>query len=136
MPIMLGFHSTFNCAFLQNKNVSVKVDFDNEYERNMQNYLPTGNLIIDNDDSLLLKNGQFNPYSKPISKHFESTKSMVIYDNDLDYSMVYSNDSKFRFRLIYNGNADEYICLEPQNCMVDAINSAFDDKNRLYLCKT
>ena len=126
MPIMLGFHTTFNSAFLGNNDVKVKVDFNNEYERNMQNYLPTGNLILDDSDSALLKIGEFNPYSKPISKHFESSSSMVIYDKQSDYSVVYTNDDKYKFRLIYNGTANEYICLEPQNCLANCLNSQVD----------
>ena len=37
----------------------------------------------------------------------------------------YTFDEKYGFRLIYNGNADEYICLEPQNCLANCANSPF-----------
>ena len=134
MPIMLGFHTTFNSAFLGNKNVYVKVDFEREYERNMQNYLPTGNITENDYNSNLLKFGKFNPFSTSISKHFKSTKSMIIYDETCDYSLVYENDSKFEFRLIYNGDANEYICLEPQTCLANAVNSPFELSKTGLIC--
>ena len=47
-------------------------------------------------------------------------------DKKRKLSMVYEMDEKFGFRLLYNGNADEYICIEPQTCMANAPNAPFE----------
>lgn len=50
---------------------------------------------------------------------------MVLYDEEKDLSVVYENDEQMGFRLIYNGNADGYICLEPQTCLANCANAPF-----------
>lgn len=129
MPILLGFHTTFNSLFLENgknEDIFVLVQAAEEFERNKQNYLPTGRKLDFDDVSKKLEKGMFNPFEKAISRHYSARgKKMVIYDNGNDISLVYENDEKLKFRLIYNGNADGYICLEPQSCLVDCVNSIF-----------
>lgn len=130
MPVFIGFHTTFNALFTEEskpENIHVLVQISEEYERNMKNYLPTGVKLEFDEISCFLNTGGFNPLVKPISRHYRCGKSgkMVIYDAGNDLSMVYENDEKYKFRLIYNGNADEYICLEPQNCMANCQNSPF-----------
>ena len=95
MPVFLGFHTTFQALFTRGSNA--------------------------------LKKGDFSPFACAISRHYRSTKGgrMVIYDEKQNLSVVYENDVKYNFRLIYNGNADEYICLEPQNCLANCPNAPF-----------
>ena len=45
------------------------------------------------------------------------------YDKQNNLSMVYENDEKYKFRLIFNRG--EYVCLEPQNVMANCANSPF-----------
>ena len=127
MPVLLGFHTTFNARFSPGEGaVYVKVPVLAEYERNMKNYLPTGNKPCFDSVSTALNNGTFDPYSVPTSRHYRSdTEKMVIYDKDNDLSIVYENDKGLPFRLIYNGNADGYICLEPQTSLANSPNSPF-----------
>ena len=130
MPIFLGFHTTFRALFAEDskaENIKVLAKISEEYERNMTNYLPTGNKPEFDETSVALQDGNFSPFVKPTSRHYHARNAgrMVIYDAGLDLSVVYENDEKYRFRLIYNGNADEYICLEPQNCMANCQNSPF-----------
>lgn len=130
MPVFLGFHTTFNAVFTKDsrpKDISVFADISEEYERNMKNYLPTGVKPEFDDTSLALQSGTFSPFQRATSRHYRAgnKNSMVIYDAGRDLSVVYENDEKYQFRLIYNGNADEYICLEPQNCMANCQNSPF-----------
>ena len=129
MPIMLGFHTTFNTLFTTQslpKNIFVHVPIAQEYERSIENYLPTGQTPDLDHISSSLNNGCFNPFLTPISRHYRGNPgNMVIYDAGRDLSLVYENDDKYAFRLIYNGNADEYICLEPQTCIVNSPNSPF-----------
>ena len=112
------------------ENIKVLAKISEEYERNMTNYLPTGNKPEFDETSVALQDGNFSPFVKPTSRHYRAGDGgkMVIYDAAYDLSVVYENDEKYRFRLIYNGNADEYICLEPQTCMANCQNAPFDRK--------
>lgn len=129
MPVMLGFHTTFNALFTEQsrpENIFVRVPIAEEYERNMENYLPTGKIPELDSVSRSLESGQFNPFLTPVSRHYRgASKNMVIYDAGRDLSLIYENDDKYPFRLIYNGNADGYICLEPQTCIVNSPNAPF-----------
>lgn len=82
--------------------------------------------------STALSRGEFNPFKEPTSRHYRAGQSgkMTIYDATNDLTLVYENDEKYGFRLIYNGNADEYICLEPQNCLANCANIYIKDTYR------
>lgn len=124
MPVLLGFHTTFNARFCAGDGpICVRVPIATEYERNMKNYLPTGNKPAFDDVSIALNGGTFDPFSLPTSRHYRSNgDKMTIYDEANNLSLVYENDEKFGFRLIYNGNADGYICLEPQTSLANSPN--------------
>ena len=127
MPDMLGFHTTFRSLFANGteEETFAFADIREEYERNMENYLPTGNIPDFDNVSRSLENGTFQPCKTALSRHYLAGKSgkMVIYDRKNDVSLVYENDAKYKFRLIY-GQKD-YICLEPQNCMANCVNGPF-----------
>jgi len=127
MPVMLGFHTTFNACFSEGKHddIAVLAQISEEYERNMKNYLPTGNKPEFDETSNQLANGEFNPFGKQTSRHYRAGGSgkMVIYDKGKNLSLVYENDEKLGFRLIFG--RDDYICLEPQNCLANCANSPF-----------
>ena len=151
MPVFIGFHTTFRALFTEDskpENIKVLAQISEEYERNMANYLPTGRKQDFDESSLALNDGTFDPFSKPISRHYRcrAPGRMGIYDAGNDLSVVYENDEKYKFRLIYNGNADEYICLEPNNCMANCQNSPFSrdeagfdyiepGKSKIYMSK-
>ena len=42
-----------------------------------------------------------------------------MYDKGSNVSLVYENDEKFKYRLLYNGDGKEFICLEPQTNFVN-----------------
>ena len=124
MPVLLGFHTTFNARFYPgNGPIRVRVPVAVEYERNMKNYLPTGHKPASDAVSTALNTGEFDPFSAPISRHYRGNGNMVIYDEENDLSVVYEIDEKMPFRLIYNGKADGYICLEPQTSLANSPNS-------------
>ena len=50
---------------------------------------------------------------------------MSICDVRNGIELVYESSDGLGYRLIYNGNADEYICLEPQSCIANCQNSPF-----------
>ena len=124
MPCMLGFHTTFN-ARLEGGGVKALVDISEEYRRNMQNYLPTGEKPEPDEVTEKLKTAEFSPFEAVISRHYRAGKTGLMSLSGEKFKIVYENDEKFAFRLIYNGAANEYICLEPQNCLANAPNAPF-----------
>ncbi len=131
IPNFLGFHTTFNIPFVANssaENITVKADVGEEIERDMETYLPTGNILPEDDITCKIKNATFYPFGRKISRHYRSCGDgiMEIADNKNRLKIVYENDKKFAWRMIYNGNADQYICLEPMTSMANCQNSPFD----------
>ena len=129
MPVFIGFHTTFNTLFTDNslaENIRVYADITEEYERNMEvNYLPTGVKPRFDDVSLALSNGTYNPFKGKASRHYRGNGKMSITDTDNRLRIVYENDEKYGFRLIFNGGNEGYICLEPQTCLANCQNSPF-----------
>lgn len=133
MPCLFGFHTTFSLPFIaetQPEHVYLQTEVSEEIERNMANYLPTGSLLPADDITSALKNGTFQPLKTKLSRHYHcdarQTK-MVLYDREKHLRVIYENDEKFDYRLIYNGDANGFICLEPQNAFVNALNTALPE---------
>jgi len=129
MPLFLGFHTTFNTLFTKDskpENMRVLADISEEYERNMEvNYLPTGIKPRFDAVSTSLSDGTYKPFAEKASRHYRGNGYMSITDIGNGLRMVYENDVKYGFRLIYNGGSDGYICLEPQTCLANCQNSPF-----------
>lgn len=128
MPVMLGYHTTFQLPFVENQSLGdlrVYADVADYIERDGNNYLPTGIVKTEDEVTRKLKDGTFLPGGQKISRHYKSGNLgvMCIHDIKTGLKMTYENSEKMKYRLIYNGNADEFICLEPQNCMVDCANA-------------
>ena len=131
MPNLLGFHTTFNVPFLEagrGEDVRVLAEVKDLVERDMQVYLPTGRIFPEDEITRKLCCGEFIPFKTAISRqYFKNGGGMVaLTDKNRKISVVYEMDEKFGFRLLYNGNGDEYICIEPQTCMANAPNAPFD----------
>ena len=132
MPALLGFHTTFNVPFLKDsdaKNIRVAAEVSDEVERDPKTYLPTGRIRHDSAVSRLFNSGEFSPLDTKISLHYRArgAGAIVLTDTVRHMQVVYENDAKFGWRLFYNGNADQFICLEPQTCMVNCKNSGLPD---------
>ena len=130
MPLLMGFHTTFRAAFTETsrpEDIRVYADLSEEFERNMANYLPTGRKPAFDEVGEALTAGTFCPFGRPTSKHYRAAAPyrMVLHDCGRDLSVVYENDEKLPFRLIYNANADEFICMEPQTSLANSPNSPF-----------
>ncbi len=131
MPCFLGFHTTFNVPFVKGSDaddILIRCGVSYVIERG-NDYLPTGRISNNDTVTKALRSGTFKSLSNPISRHYKANNQgeIVLYDTKKNLSLIYETDKKFTFRLIYNGDGSEFICLEPQNCMVDAINSNFGD---------
>ena len=129
MPVFLGFHTTFNTLFTEKsraENIRVYADITEEYERNMEvNYLPTGAKPQFDKISLALANGIYDPFEGKASRHYRGNEKMSITDLRNRLRVVYENDDKYGFRLIFNSGDEGYICLEPQTCLANCQNSPF-----------
>ncbi len=131
MPNLLGFHTTFNIPFLtdgKSENIRVLTEVKDLIERNMQVYLPTGKILHDDEITQKLCQGTLPPFERKISRQYFKNDGgrVALKDVKRGISVVYEMDEKFGFRLIYNGEADEYICIEPQTCMANAPNAPFE----------
>ena len=130
LPIFLGFHTTFALPFITSSSLSdvkIKADIGDEIERDMRVYLPTGKILDFDKTSKKIASGEYVS-NIPTSRHYKikNDGKVVLYDKKANVSLVYENDEKYKFRLLYNGNADEFICIEPQTSMANAPNSPFD----------
>lgn len=129
MPLMLGFHTTFNSRFLKDsrpEDIRAFADITEEYERNMEiNYLPTGKILPFDTVSRALAEGEYNPFEGTASRHYRGCGLMTITDVRRRVRLVYENDAAYKFRLIFNGGEEGYICLEPQTCLANCANSPF-----------
>lgn len=126
MPCLLGFHTTFRVPFIDGGKVLVGAQIREEYERDAT-YLPTGVTPAPDRVTEALMLGHFDPLSCPISRHCRAGGEgrMTLTDVRNGVRVVYENDASLAFRLIYNGDANGFICMEPQNCLVDAPNNVF-----------
>ena len=129
MPIMLGHHTNFNTLFAEGarrEDIRIYADITEEYERDMQNgALPTGRKPKFDSLSEAVMRGEFNPIKEKVSRLYKGGARMTVTDIGLRLRIVYENDEKYRFCLIYNGSEESAISLEPETCLVNCPNSPF-----------
>ena len=129
MPCLIGFHTTFNLLFIdktQKEGIEIFADISKEYVRSKKNYLPIEIRHCFDDVSKKISTGKFNPFNYPVSRHYRINDEgqMRISDIESRLSVVYENSRNLGYRLILT-DGNEYICMEPQNCLVDSPNSVF-----------
>lgn len=130
MPVFLGFHTTFNIPFAQASSadgVRIYAEVGDEVERDTKSYVPTGKLLPGDAISESLNTGQFAPGKTGISKHYKAAGEgkIELMDMEKQLKILYRTDGQFGWRLFFGGGKD-FICLEPQTCMVNCQNAAFD----------
>lgn len=131
MPSCLAFHTTFNVPFIKGTDpgkITVGAEVGDLIQRNMKNYLPTGRLVKTDEITEKFRSFSFHPFEEVISRHYfaKGEGLMEICDHENRVKILYENSENFPFRLIYNGNADEYICLEPMTSMANCQRGPFD----------
>jgi aldose 1-epimerase len=129
MPSLIGYHTTFNS--LLGENVLAKVPIKCEFERNMTVYLPNGKMPEPDSVTKKLSDGSFCPLSEPISRHYLADDGAITLEGG-NIKIVYENCPELSYRLIYNGEAEEYICLEPQNCLINGVNKEIGEDAKKY----
>lgn len=131
MPVLLGFHTTFNVCFLDSarkENIRAFAEVSQEIQRDMETYLPTGVMLPPDTITTQFQNGSFSPAGKGISRHYraDGLGRMELRDLESGIALVYENSQNFPWRLLYSGTGEEYICLEPMTCVVNCPNGPFD----------
>ena len=131
MPVSLGFHTTFNLPFFQassSENIRIFAQVGDEVERDTLRYLPTGRILPVDEISAALNYCEFDPSTQHISKHYKSSGEgrIELYDIKNHIKIIYSNDIQYKWRLFFNGGSRDFICLEPQTCMVNCQKSDWD----------
>lgn len=131
MPNFLGFHTTFNIPFLSGSTldeIRIFADISEEIERDAERHIPTGKILERDTVFESLMRGVWKPSEGLISRHYRAGQSGLIriIDTKKKLSVVYENDKKLGWRLFFNGGANDFICLEPQTCMVNCQNAPFD----------
>ena len=138
MPLMLGFHTTFSTAFTETaeeRNVRARVRVLEEYERNLGgDYLPTGRLLERDRYAEALDRGELCPVGLSLSRHLKSEGDMLLEDRKRGLRLRYRNDSRYGFRLIYAREGEGFLCMEPQTCLVDCLNSPFPLEKTGFFC--
>lgn len=126
MPCPLGFHTTFDLCGISKERVFVRADVGELIERD-ERYLPTGRFLERDEITKALNLSDFRTREVFISRHYRAAGQgkMSLYIPNRKLRICYDADQKFGFRLIYNGDSDTYICMEPQNCAVDAVNAPY-----------
>ena len=130
MPVFIGFHTTFNIPFAggsRSDNIRLYAQVSDEIERDASSFLPTGGILPCDDVSCEINAGTFMPYQNKISRHYKADKQgkTELIDVVKGIKICYENGRNLGWRLFYNADADRFICLEPQSCMVDCANSPF-----------
>ena len=100
-----------NCISLKNSKYNASVLREPDYSKPLDNPYLYGMPILFPVNRI--EGGEFAPLEKCISRHYRAKKSGAIelYDKSKNLRVIYENDEKFKWRLFYNGNADEFICL-------------------------
>lgn len=119
MLVALGFHTTFNLS----ETTELKIPAERFAERNMTNYLPTGNFFDDFELKETLNNGIYKPFGKQVSMLFKlSGKDIEIYDSQNGTKTLYRFDEKFEYCMLFSQNGIDHICIEPQTWLSNCPN--------------
>lgn len=119
MPVALGFHTTFNLS----ETTELKIPAERFAERNMTNYLPTGNFFDDFDLKDTLNDGTYKPFGKPVSMLFKlGGKNIEIHDRQKRTKVLYGFDEKFKYCMLFSRNGKDHICIEPQTWLSNCPN--------------
>ena len=120
MPIMLGHHTTFSTELAQGEPY-VYAEVDTYYERDSR-YLPVATHTEQDETTLALRDSSLLIDGSTLSRHYRASGcTMALISKKRGLKIVYESDPIYRFRLIYS-NSRDYVCLEPQTCLVNAPN--------------
>jgi len=128
MPLFFGFHTSFSlklCEKSDPKKTRVFASLGEEYERDSQRFLSTGRRLPADEITEALKRGEFCPENRGISRHYRAAGDgrMGLWDPENSLMMIYENSPELAFRLLFQPEGKDFICLEPQTSLVDGVNA-------------
>ncbi len=130
MPYALAFHTTFRLPLHADghaEDIVARIDARCEIERNMANFLPTGNRILDHGWIRALREGSFIPADHTVSKLYAiGDGTVTLYDTAKKAGIAYTYDEKYRFCMTYNGGSKDFFCMEPQTWVSNCPNISTD----------
>ncbi|MBP2033879.1 aldose 1-epimerase [Clostridium algifaecis] len=140
MPLGIGFHTSFNIPFHPESSESdckLIASIDKRWEQDDRN-LPTEKILdLTADEKKYLHEG-IVPKGYPIESHYmlkpmnfngHEFKGAIFEDRSKQLRLVYEMGKDYKHIVIWNDMGDkEYVCVEPQTCMINAPNVNMDDK--------
>lgn len=128
MPSFFGLHTTFALPFCRGsrpEDVRLLCELSDEIERDMSVYLPTGRILPPDEFTRSACRGTLIPAEHTFSRHYKAAGggAISLTDTRLGVRLCYEADEKLRFRLLYNGGARDFICLEPLSSAANCQNS-------------
>lgn len=155
IPLGVGFHTAFR---IPQDDTSAKEDYHIQVSCGRQweldeHSFPTGKLIPLSQD---YPKGNVTPLTAPIAEHTQSVAlengfhGAIITNKRTGIQFIYETDPVFSNWMIWNNRAsDNYICIEPMSCIINAPNTdlldssqnfvnlkpghSWEAKNRLYI---
>lgn len=123
MPVMLAFHTTFRIPMTADgraEDYRLQLPVDRLHLRDSR-YLPTGS-SVDDARCEALRSGQYTPCAYPDSGFFSAAGERAgLCDIKQRIRLCYEVQG-FGYWLVFNGGSRDYLCIEPQSCMVDAFH--------------
>ena len=131
MPFALGFHTTFALPFVQDgrvEDVRLHLGVAEEIVRNMDTFLPTGEVIADSPLRQALLKGELQPCAHTISRHFamDASREMYLTDAVRRVQLIYRAKPPYAYWMLYNGGSRDFLCVEPQTWVNNCPNAPFD----------
>lgn len=123
MPVGLAYHTTFNIPFASRSewsDIEMTLPCGEEYDRDMTDYTMTWKTVDDPTFHKAIADG-IVPGEHTISRHFSrpTGAALRLFDKRSGYTVVYNASDNFKYWMVFNGGAKDYICVEPQtwiNC--------------------
>jgi aldose 1-epimerase len=131
MPFAIGCHTTFALPFKEGgkaEDVRLFLGVSDEIVRDMDSYLPTGQVITDSSMQQEMLRGTFYPCKHTLSRHFvmDSNREMRLIDPIYNVQLVYRALPPYAYWMVYNGGSSDFLCVEPQTWMNNCPNAPFD----------
>lgn len=127
MPFGLAFHTTFRLPFASGsraEDVRLQIDLGEEILRDDARLLPTWETATDTPLHRQAANGTLVPVHCTISRHFAQGNAhrMTLTDTRTGARIVYETPD-YGYWMLYNGGAQDLLCVEPQTWVIDAPNA-------------
>lgn len=136
MPLMLAFHTNLNVPFTSQSRLSdyaIRLTIGERWEMS-ERMLPTGRrLALSQNEQKMQTSGVF-PFFEPMDNHYtaqpqDGRNEMELTDERIGVRLVYDVGRKYKHWMVFNNHGEgEFICPEPQTCVVNAPNTGLSDE--------